>query len=72
MIREQSKTDYKEMYKVFNMGHRMEIYADEKFASDVIAIAESFNIEAKIIGRVEKGKEKKVTVIAEHGTYEYL
>jgi phosphoribosylformylglycinamidine cyclo-ligase len=72
MIREQSKTDYKEMYKVFNMGHRMEIYLNEKFAKDVIAIAESFNIDAKIVGRVEQGKGKKVTVVAEHGTYEYL
>jgi phosphoribosylformylglycinamidine cyclo-ligase len=72
MIHEQSKTDYKEMYKVFNMGHRMEIYADEKFAQEIISVSESFNIEAKIVGRVEKGSGKKVTVSSEHGTFEYL
>jgi phosphoribosylformylglycinamidine cyclo-ligase len=71
MIQEQSKTDYKEMYKVFNMGHRMEIYADEKFAKEIISVAESFNIDAKIIGRVEKGDGKKVTVVSQHGTFEY-
>lgn len=72
MIQEQSKTDYKEMYKVFNMGHRMEIYTDEKYAAEIISIAESFNIDAKIIGRVEKGAGKKVTVQSEFGVFEYL
>lgn len=71
-IHEQSKTDYKEMYKVFNMGHRMELYVDEKFANDIIAISQSFNIDAKIVGRVEKGSGKKVTVKSEFGTFEYL
>lgn len=70
-IHEQSKTDYQEMYKVFNMGHRMEIYVPENLAAQVIAISRSFNIDAKIIGRVEKGSGKKVTVRSEHGVFEY-
>lgn len=70
-IHEQSHTDYKEMYKVFNMGHRMELYVDEKHVIDVMSIAKSFNIEAKKIGRVEKGVGKKVTIKSEFGTFEY-
>jgi phosphoribosylformylglycinamidine cyclo-ligase len=70
-IHEQSHTDYQEMYKVFNMGHRMEIYLDEKQAQSVIDIARFFNIEAKIIGRVEKGEGKKVTVTSEFGEFRY-
>jgi phosphoribosylformylglycinamidine cyclo-ligase len=72
MIQEQSKTDYKEMYKVFNMGHRMEIYIDAQHAEEIISIAKSFNVEAKIIGRVENSSTKKVTVKSEFGTFEYL
>jgi phosphoribosylformylglycinamidine cyclo-ligase len=72
MIHRQSHTDYREMYKVFNMGHRMELYLDEKNAAEVIAISRSFNIDAKIIGRVEKGKKKQVTVKSEFGEFEYL
>jgi phosphoribosylformylglycinamidine cyclo-ligase len=71
LIHEQSKTDFKEMYKVFNMGHRLEIYLDEKNAQEVISIANKFNIEAQIIGRVEAHKGKKVTVKSEYGTFEY-
>ena len=70
-IHEQSHTDYKEMYKVFNMGHRMEIYADELFAEKIITISKSFNIDAKIVGRVEKGEGKKVTINSEFGTFVY-
>ncbi len=70
-IHEQSHTDYKEMYKVFNMGHRMEVYVDEKYAQQIITIAKSFNVDAKIIGRVEKGTDKKVTVKSEFGVFEY-
>jgi phosphoribosylformylglycinamidine cyclo-ligase len=70
-IHEQSHTDYKEMYKVFNMGHRMEIYADEQFAEKLITISKSFNVDAKILGRVEKGKGKKVTINSEFGTFVY-
>jgi phosphoribosylformylglycinamidine cyclo-ligase len=70
-INEQSHTDYKEMYKVFNMGHRMELYVDEDSAARIIAISQSFNIDAKIIGRVEKGAGKKVTIDSEYGTFSY-
>lgn len=70
-IHEQSHTDYKEMYKVFNMGHRMELYCDEKFAEKLIAISNSFNIDAKIIGRVEKSEGKHVTIKSEFGTFVY-
>ena len=59
------------MYKVFNMGHRMELYVDEKFAEDIIAISKSFNIDAKIIGRVEQGAGKTVTLKTIHGEYTY-
>jgi phosphoribosylformylglycinamidine cyclo-ligase len=70
-IHAQSHTDYKEMYKVFNMGHRMELYVDPQFAGEVIAISKSFNIDAQIIGRVEKGSGKKVTVQSPFGTFNY-
>ncbi|MDX2174778.1 MAG: AIR synthase-related protein [Bacteroidota bacterium] len=70
-IHQQSHTDYKEMYKVFNMGHRMELYVDENFAQQIIDISKSFNVEAKIIGRVEKGEGKKVTIKSEFGVFEY-
>jgi len=71
LIQKESGTDWKEMYKVFNMGHRLEIYLPKEFAEEVISIAESFNIEAKIIGRVEKHAGKKVTIQSEFGTFEY-
>lgn len=70
-IHEQSHTDYKEMYKVFNMGHRMEVYVPEHLAEKIISISKSFNVDAKIIGRVEKGKGKTVTVKSEFGVFEY-
>jgi phosphoribosylformylglycinamidine cyclo-ligase len=70
-IHEQSHTDYKEMYKVFNMGHRMELYVDEIYAEKIIAISKSFNVDAKIIGRVEKGEGKHVTIKSSLGTFEY-
>lgn len=70
-IQQQSHTDYKEMYKVFNMGHRMEVYTDEKTAQQIIAISKSFNVEAQIVGRVEKGDGKKVTIKSEFGVFEY-
>jgi phosphoribosylformylglycinamidine cyclo-ligase len=71
IIQEQSKTDYKEMYKVFNMGHRLEVYLPEALAQDVIAISKSFNVDAKIIGRVEQMDGKKVTIESEFGKFEY-
>lgn len=71
MIQEESGTGWKEMYKVFNMGHRMEIYLDERYAKDVIAIAGNFNIPAQIIGRVESAKQKQVTIRSEFGEFVY-
>ncbi len=71
MIHEQSNTDYKEMYKVFNMGHRLEIYLPEEHAQEVITITNSFNIDAQVIGRVEKHDGKKVTIESEFGKFEY-
>ncbi|MFV0268746.1 MAG: AIR synthase related protein [Draconibacterium sp.] len=71
LIHEQSGTDWKEMYKVFNMGHRFEIYCDEDVAQEIIEISESFNIEAQIIGRVESFEGKKLTITSGNGTFEY-
>jgi phosphoribosylformylglycinamidine cyclo-ligase len=71
LIQEQSKTDWKEMYQVFNCGHRMEIYVPQKIANEIIAISESFNIEAQIVGRVEASENKKLTIKSEFGTFEY-
>jgi len=71
LIHECSGTDWKEMYKVFNMGHRMEIYLNEKFANQVIQISKSFGVDAKVVGRVEKSTEKKVTNNSEFGEFAY-
>lgn len=71
LIQEESKTDWEEMYKVFNMGHRMELYVDQSIANDIIEISKSLGIDAKIVGRVEASETKKVTIISEHGTFEY-
>jgi len=59
------------MYKVFNMGHRMELYVPEVIAAELIAISNSFGVDARIIGRVEKADTKKVTVTSEFGVFEY-
>jgi len=71
LIQEQSGTDWKEMYKVFNMGHRMELYVPAEIAEDIIAISKSFNIDAQIIGRVEKSEQKQVTITSEFGEFVY-
>ncbi len=71
LIREESKTDWQEMYKVFNMGHRMELYVPEEIASDLIAISKTFGVEAQIIGRVEAAEKKQVTINSEFGTFKY-
>jgi len=71
LIQEQSKTDWKEMYQVFNCGHRMELYVNEDIAADLIAISESFDIPAQIIGRVEAHTAKKLTISSEFGTFTY-
>lgn len=70
-IREQSGTDWQEMYKVFNMGHRMEIYLAPEHAREVIDIAASFGIEARIVGRVEASDTNRLTIITPQGTFEY-
>ena len=71
LIQDESGTDWKEMYKVFNMGHRMELYVPKEIADDIIAISESFNVEAKVIGRVEAFVGKKLTINSEFGTFIY-
>jgi phosphoribosylformylglycinamidine cyclo-ligase len=71
LIQEQSGTDWKEMYKVFNMGHRMELYVPEEIAQEIISISKSFNVDAQIIGRVEHFKGKKLTINSEFGTFTY-
>ncbi|TCC96134.1 AIR synthase related protein [Pedobacter hiemivivus] len=72
LIQEQSGTDWKEMYKVFNMGHRMELYVPAEIAEAIIAISKSFNIDAQIIGRVESSAQKQVTINSEKGNYTYF
>ena len=71
LIQKESNTDWKEMYKVFNMGHRMEIYVPEQVANEIIAISKSFNIEAKIVGRVEASEGKKLTINSPYGEFIY-
>ncbi len=71
LIQENSKTDWKEMYQVFNCGHRMEIYVPKEIAQDIIEISKSFNIDAQIVGRVEASVTKKLTINSEYGTFEY-
>jgi phosphoribosylformylglycinamidine cyclo-ligase len=71
LIHEESKTSWQEMYKVFNMGHRMELYVPEAIAADLINISKSFGVDAQIIGRVKKADTKKVTVTSEFGVFEY-
>lgn len=71
LIHEQSGTDWKEMYTVFNMGHRMEIYVSPEYAQQIIDISQSFNIDAQVVGRVEESDTKRLTIRSEHGTFEY-
>lgn len=71
VIQKESGTDWKEMYKVFNMGHRMELYLEEKYAQEVIKIAQTFNIEAQVVGRVEKGEGKTLTIKSNKGDFNY-
>ena len=71
LIQENSKTDWKEMYQVFNCGHRMEIYVPAEVAQDIIAISKSFNIDAQIVGRVEASESKKLTITSAYGVFNY-
>jgi phosphoribosylformylglycinamidine cyclo-ligase len=70
-IQQESGTPWSEMYKVFNMGHRMELYVPENIAQDIISISEGFGIEARIIGRVEKASQNEVEIISEYGKFNY-
>ena len=71
LIQEESKTDWKEMYQVFNMGHRMELYVPQEIADDLISISKSFNVDAKIVGKVETSVSKKLTIQSEFGVFHY-
>ncbi len=71
LIARESGTDYKEMYKVFNMGHRLEVYIAPENAAKVIEIAGRFGIEARIVGRVEASETNRLTLVTEKGTFEY-
>jgi len=72
LIKEQSETDWKEMYKVFNMGHRMELYVDEMLADEIISISKSFNVDAQIVGKVVAQGEKKLTIKSPFGEFVYF
>lgn len=71
LIQQESKTDWKEMYQVFNMGHRMEIYVPQEYAEEIITISKSFEVDAQIVGRVEASEEKKLTINSEFGSFTY-
>ena len=71
MIQEQSGTDWKEMYQVFNCGHRMELYVDEQVAEEIMAISQNFDVDARIIGREESSESKKLTIQSPYGKFEY-
>ena len=71
MIQEESKTSWKEMYEVFNMGHRMELYVAPELAKQIISISESFSVPAQIIGRVEASDKKELTIKSTQGTFTY-
>jgi phosphoribosylformylglycinamidine cyclo-ligase len=71
LIHDCSGTEWREMYKVFNMGHRMEIYLEEKLAGQIIAVSKSFGVDARVVGRVEKSTEKKITVKSDFGEFVY-
>lgn len=71
MIHEQSETEWKEMYKVFNMGHRMELYVPQEIAESIIKISKSFNVDAKVIGRVESEGNKQLTIKSQFGEFIY-
>ena len=71
LIQQQSKTDWKEMYQVFNCGHRMELYVSPEIANDIISISKSFNVDAQIVGRVEASESKRLTIKSEFGVFKY-
>ena len=70
-IKEQSGTDWAEMYKVFNMGHRLEVYVKPEHAEEIIAISKSFGVDAQIIGRVESAEKNELIIESPYGTFKY-
>jgi phosphoribosylformylglycinamidine cyclo-ligase len=71
LIQEQSQTDWREMYQVFNCGHRMELYVAQEIAQNIIEISQSFGVEAQIVGRGEASESKKLTIKSEFGVFKY-
>ena len=71
LIQKESNTDWKEMFKVFNMGHRMELYVNPEIADSIINISKSFGVDARIVGRVEESKVKRLSINSEKGNFEY-
>ena len=71
LIQKESNTDWKEMYKVFNMGHRMELYVPQEIADNIITISKQFNVDAKVVGRVEANEGKKLTIKSQYGEFVY-
>lgn len=71
LIQKESGTEWKEMYKVFNMGHRMEVYVSQEIADSIIEISKSFKVDAKIVGRVEESNRKRLTIKSPYGEFEY-
>ncbi len=71
MIQEESGTDWREMYQVFNMGHRFEIYTDEQTAEGIIELAGKYSIDARIVGHCEESDQKKLTIVGEQAEYNY-
>ena len=72
LIQKESGTSFQEMYKVFNMGHRMELYVSPEIAESIISISRSFGVDARIVGRVETSSEAKVTIESDKGNFEYF
>ena len=72
IIQKESGTQWKEMYKVFNMGHRFEFYTTPEVAAEIISISKSFDVDARIIGKVEANEGKKLTIESQFGIFEYI
>jgi phosphoribosylformylglycinamidine cyclo-ligase len=72
LIQKESRTSWREMYQVFNMGHRMEFYVSPEVAEEIILVSKNFNVEAQIVGRVEDASSKKLTLKTNSHTYEYV
>jgi phosphoribosylformylglycinamidine cyclo-ligase len=71
LIQSESSASWREMYQVFNMGHRMELYVDKRYSNQIIEISKSFGVDARVIGKVESSNEKKLTISSTYGKFEY-